>query len=233
MALMDNFAATPVEQSDHDFERFICSACHNLRESLREIRLGAELTPGSGCATREDIENQIRAMESVLDGMVAYSIACTGAGAGEGMHSRIEIPTVLSQVLFQLDKQIQESAAVVTQDPLPMVMGDSGQLATVLRHLLENAIKFHGANAPRIHVSAKRVGNYWELSVRDNGPGIEAAYRERVFLPFKRLHGRDYPGNGLGLAICKKLIARHAGKIWVESEPGRGATFVFTLPTGQ
>jgi len=229
---MDNFAAMPVEQADQDFERFICSACHNLRELLREIRLRAEPTPGSGSATRsgcaglEDIEDQIRAMESVLDGMVEYSIAC----AGENVHSRIEIPTVLSQVLFQLDKQIQQSAAVITQGPLPMVMGDSSQLATVLRHLLENALKFHGTDAPRIHVSARRVGNYWELSVRDKGPGIEAAYRERVFLPFKRLHGRDYPGNGLGLAICKKLIARHDGKIWVESEPGTGSTVVFTLP---
>jgi light-regulated signal transduction histidine kinase (bacteriophytochrome) len=235
MASMDNFAPTPVEQADREFERFICSACHNLRELLREIRLRAELTPGSGgaprsgCAPLEDMEDQIRAMESVLDGMVEYSIACGGGN----VHSRIEIPIVLSQVLFQLDKQIQQSAAVVTQDHLPMVMGDSSQIATVLRHLLENAIKFHGADAPRIHISAKRVGNYWELSVRDQGPGIEAPYRERVFLPFKRLHGRDYPGNGLGLAICKKLIARHNGKIWVESEPGDGATFKFTLPTGQ
>ena len=223
---MDNFAAAPVEQTDQDFERFICSACHNLRESLREIRLCAELMPDSGCAPGEGIEAQIRAMESVLDGMVEYSLAC----AGESARSRVDMQTVLSQVLFQLDKQIQESAAVVTHDPLPAVMGDSSQLATVLRHLLENALKFRGADVPRIHLSARRVGNQWEVSVRDNGPGIEAPYRERVFLPFKRLHGRNYAGNGMGLAISKKLIERHHGKIRVESEPGGGATFVFSLP---
>jgi light-regulated signal transduction histidine kinase (bacteriophytochrome) len=157
--------------------------------------------------------------------MVEYSLVCVDGNA----HSRVEMKTVLSQVLLQLDKPIQESAAVVTQDGLPAVMGESGQLAAVLRHLLENAIKFHGPGSPQIHVSARRVGNEWELSVHDNGPGIEAPYQERVFLPFKRLHSRTY-GNGLGLAICKKLIQRHGGTIRVESEPGCGTTVLFSLP---
>src|ERR1017187_2082068 len=118
---MDNFGPITVQQTDKDFEQFIGSACHNLRESLREIRLRAEGQPDGR------IEEQIRAMESLLDGMLEYSMVCAAARE----HSRIDMKAVLSQVLLQLDKQIQESAAMLTQDPLPAVMGDSGQLATV------------------------------------------------------------------------------------------------------
>ena len=132
---MDNLEPIPVSQADKDFEQFVCSACHNLRESLRGMRLRAEAEPGS------PIEDQIHAMESILDGMVEYSVVCVG----ESRHARVEMTSVLSQVLLHLDKQIQESGAVVTHDPLPAVMGDPGQLATVLRHLLENAIKFRGS----------------------------------------------------------------------------------------
>jgi light-regulated signal transduction histidine kinase (bacteriophytochrome) len=217
---MDNVAPTPIDQGDQEFEQFVCSACHNLRESLREIRLRAELTPGS------QIEDQVRAMELLLDGMVEYAVVC----AGKGQYSRVEMKGVLSQTLVHLDKQIQESGAVVTLGSLPAVMGDAGQLAAVMRHLLENALRFRGEAAPLIHVAAKRVGPQWVLSVHDNGPGIELRYRERVFLPFKRLHPRSVAGNGLGLAICKKLIDKHDGKIWVESEPEGGTTILFSLP---
>ena len=216
---MDNFAPVSVEQADQEFEQFVCSACHNLRESLREIRVRAEDVPGCG------IEAQIRTMELLLDGMLEYSVVC----AAKNQPSRIEMKSVLSQVLLHLEKPIQESGAVVTHDPLPAVMGDYRQLAAVLRHLLDNALKFRGTAAPVIHLSARRDGMRWVLTIHDNGPGIESTYRERVFSPFKRLHGREYPGNGLGLAICKKLVERHDGKIWVESEPGSGTSILFTL----
>ena len=223
--MMDNFTTAPIEQADKNFEQFICAACHNLRESLREIRLRGELASGNGRANGEGIEDQIRAMELLVDGMLEYSGVC----ATGNQCSRVEIERVLSQVLVHLEKQIHSSGALVTHDPLPVVMGDSHQLATLLRHLIENALKFHGDTAPVIHLSAHRDGIRWVLAVHDNGPGIESSYRERVFLPFKRLHGRDYAGNGLGLAICKKLVQHHDGKIWVESEPGRGTTVLFTL----
>jgi light-regulated signal transduction histidine kinase (bacteriophytochrome) len=216
---MDNFAPTPIEQSDQNLEQFICSACHNLREPLREIRLRAEGAPDC------EIEEPVRAMEAVLDGMMEYSVAC----GAKDQHSRVEMKSVLAQVLVQLDKKIQESGAVVTLGSLPAVMGAAGQLATILRHLLENAIRFRVDLAPLIHISAKRAGLRWVVSVHDNGPGIEAPYRERVFLPFKRLHPRSIAGNGLGLAVCKKLVEKHDGKIWVESEPGQGTTVLFSL----
>jgi light-regulated signal transduction histidine kinase (bacteriophytochrome) len=216
---VDNFASTPVDQADREFEQFICAACHNLRESLREIRLRTEDAPGCG------IEDQIRAMESLLDGMVEYS----AVWVVKNEPSRVEMKSVLSLVLVHLEKQMQESGAVVTHDALPAVMGDFRQLGAILRHLIENALKFRGEAAPVIHLSAHRDGMKWVLGVHDNGPGIESTYRERVFFPFKRLHGRDCAGNGLGLAICKKLVERHDGKIWVESEPGGGTTVLFTL----
>jgi signal transduction histidine kinase len=196
--------------TDQEFEQFVCAACHNLRQSLRAIRLLSETVADRG------IENQIQAMESVLSGMVEYSLACSG----ETVVARVEMEDVLQQVLVPLDKSL------VTHNPLPAVLGDAVQLATVLRHLLDNAVKFHGT---QIHISARQDASRWIISVHDNGPGIEAPYRERVFVPFKRLHGHDYPGNGLGLAICRKLIERQGGKIWVESEPGCGTTVLFSI----
>jgi signal transduction histidine kinase len=210
-----------ISQTDKDFEQFVCAACHNLRQSLRNLRLLVEDAPDSR------VEEQICAMESTLKGMVEYSVACVS----EGRHDRVEMEDVLKQVLLPLDSN------TISHDPLPAVLGDASQLATVLRHLLDNAVKFHGADAPRIHISAKRDGPRWILAVRDNGPGIESPYRERVFTPFKRLHGHDYPGNGLGLAICRKLIERHGGRIWVESNvesnPGSGTAVLFSLTSPQ
>lgn len=218
---MDNFAPPRVEQADKDFEQFVASACHDLHQSLRELRLRAEAAPDI------QLEEPIQAIESVLDGMLEYAGAC----ASNLPHSRVEMRNVLDQVLVHLDQQVQESGAIVTNDPLPAVMGDAGQIAAILRHLFKNVLKFRGQTPPAIHLFAQRMGLHWVFGVRDNGPGIEEAYQERVFLPFKRLHGRDYAGNGLGLAICRKLIEKHDGKIWVESKPGDGTTILFSLPS--
>ncbi|MEP7153663.1 MAG: ATP-binding protein, partial [Nitrospira sp.] len=115
-------------------------------------------------------------------------------------------------------------------DPLPTVMGDEKQLAQLFQNLLSNAVKFRGQEPPRIHLSAKRTDVEWLFSVRDNGIGLDAQYADRIFVIFQRLHNRqEYPGTGIGLAICKKIVERHGGRIWVESEPGKGATFYFTI----
>jgi signal transduction histidine kinase len=128
------------------------------------------------------------------------------------------------------DKQIAERAAIVTHDPLPAVTGDFQVLAKVLQHLIRNAIEYCETPSPTVHISSRLEDHECVFSVRDNGPGIDPAFQDRVFGVFRRLHGREHPGNGLGLAFCKKAIEWHGGRIWIDSTPTAGSTFYFTLP---
>jgi light-regulated signal transduction histidine kinase (bacteriophytochrome) len=126
---------------------------------------------------------------------------------------------------------IEENHAIVTSDQLPTVMADASQMVQLFQNLVGNAIKFRGEELPRIHVSVEEKGNEWVFSVKDNGIGIDPQFSERIFVAFQRLHSREkYPGTGIGLAICNKIVDRHGGKIWVESELGKGSTFYFTMP---
>jgi light-regulated signal transduction histidine kinase (bacteriophytochrome) len=141
-----------------------------------------------------------------------------------------DLQAVLRSTLDSLQASIQESGATITADPLPMVVADAGQVAQLLTNLLGNALKFHGNAPPRVHVGAERTGRMWTISVQDTGIGIAPEYFERIFVIFQRLHARDqYPGTGVGLAICKKIVERHGGRIWVESSAGHGARFSFTI----
>jgi light-regulated signal transduction histidine kinase (bacteriophytochrome) len=144
----------------------------------------------------------------------------------------VDTSQVVDQVVTDLAAAIAESQASVTRDTLPTVLGDSIQLRQLFQNLIANAIKFHRpGETPRVHVSATLASGAWVFSLADNGIGIEPQYRERIFALFQRLHNRAaYPGTGIGLAICKKIVERHGGQIRVESEPGRGTTFVITLP---
>ena len=138
---------------------------------------------------------------------------------------------LLSQVLSNLELFIKENKAVVSHDPLPEVIADNTQLAQVFQNLIINGIKFHSEGTSKIHISAEKKAGEWVFSVQDNGIGIDPQYSEKIFEVFKRLHKKEeYPGTGIGLAICKKIIERHGGYIWVESELGKGSTFYFTLP---
>jgi light-regulated signal transduction histidine kinase (bacteriophytochrome) len=138
---------------------------------------------------------------------------------------------VLQASLVNLEAAIQESGAVIEHSQLPQVIADGSLIQQVFQNLIGNAIKFRGPQPPAIRVSAETQGKEWVFSVADNGIGIAAEQAENVFVIFRRLHGRaEYPGNGIGLAICKKIIEQHGGRIWIESEPGRGSTFRFTLP---
>jgi light-regulated signal transduction histidine kinase (bacteriophytochrome) len=140
---------------------------------------------------------------------------------------------VLDEARANLTVAIQESGAVITRDPepLPNITADGQQLAQVFQNLIGNAIKFRGERKPEIRVTARREGLDWVFSVADNGIGIEPQYFERVFRMFQRLHTRaKYPGTGIGLAICKKIVERHGGRIWIESRPEQGTTFYFSIP---
>jgi chemotaxis family two-component system sensor kinase Cph1 len=139
---------------------------------------------------------------------------------------------VLNEALANLQVAIKKSDAVITHDPLPTVTADGIQMVQLFQNLIENGIKFHDQNQPQVHISAKEQDEDWLFSFRDNGIGIDPEYKDRIFLIFKRLHAKgEFAGTGVGLALCKKIVERHGGKIWVESEVGKGATFCFTIPT--
>jgi light-regulated signal transduction histidine kinase (bacteriophytochrome) len=138
---------------------------------------------------------------------------------------------VLQETVATLEVAMQDSGAVIIYDPLPTIRAHPSHMRQLLQNLLSNALKFQSKTPPRIHVSAAQTHQTWVFSVQDNGIGLDPQYAERIFGMFQRLHTRaEYPGTGIGLAICKKIVERHGGRIWVESEPGKGATFYFTLP---
>lgn len=166
-------------------------------------------------------------MQKLVQDLLTFSRAGRQGGAFESTDCNV----VLQASLKNLEAAIQESHAVVRQDELPVVMGDGSQLIQVFQNLIGNAVKFRGSEAPLIRVSADAQGKEWVFSVADNGIGIAAEHKEKVFVVFRRLHTREeYAGNGIGLSICEKIIEHHGGRIWVESEPGRGSNFQFTLP---
>ena len=223
-----------LDRASAEFEEFVSTAAHNLRESLREVasysQLIAETYAGrldsdAGIFLKHIQEGAAR-MQSLLTGMVDYS----AAGTGERSSSRTDMEAVLCQALLCTDKQIVERGVIVTHDPLPQVRGDFGILTKVLHHLIRNAIEFCEAPSPRVHISCRREGPEWVFSVQDNGPGIEIEFQGRLFGAFKRLHGKEHPGNGLGLAFCKKAIGWQGGRMWMESTPGAGSTFYFSQP---
>jgi light-regulated signal transduction histidine kinase (bacteriophytochrome) len=222
-----------LDRANAEFEEFVSQAAHNLLESLREVasfsRLMEETYDGGlGADARvylQHIQEGAARAQSLLGDVVDYW--ATGSGR---QPSRTDMEAVLSQALLSTGKLIAERSAIVTHDPLPEVIGDFETLAKVLRHLIGNAIEYCGAYSPRVHLSAGRVGLECVFSVADNGPGIDPAFQGRLFGVFKRLHGREYPGNGLGLAFCRKAIESYGGRMWLESAPGAGSTFYFSLP---
>ena len=167
-------------------------------------------------------------MKQLIEDLLAYS----RVGTRGKEFQPVECERALQKALANLRAAIETSGATVTHDPLPAADGDEVQLTQLLQNLIGNALKFKGAEAPRIHVGVAEHADGWEFAVTDNGIGIDPEYFERIFMVFQRLHGKgEYPGTGIGLAICKKVVDRHGGRIRVESRPGHGATFYFTLPT--
>jgi PAS domain S-box-containing protein len=229
--------AQELARSNTELEQFAYVASHDLQEPLRMVsgylqllqrhykgRLDTDadefITYAVDGATR---------MQRLIHDLLDYSRVGTRQKALRPTDSE----QVLARALDNLRLTIAESGAVVTHDPLPTVLADDLQLLQVMQNLLGNALKFRSQQPPQVHVTATRQGTEWVFAVRDNGIGLDPAYAKRIFVIFQRLHSRtEYPGTGIGLAICKKIIERHGGRIWVESAPGKGATFFFTLPTG-
>lgn len=170
--------------------------------------------------------NGVSRMQTLISDLLTYS----RVGAQGWPTGRVEAEEALRQALVNLKVALEESGAGVTSGPLPQVVAGEGQLVQLFQNLIGNAVKFRGQEPPRIHVAAERRGAEWVFSVIDNGLGIEPGFRERIFLIFQRLHGKEKPGTGIGLAICQKIVERCGGRIWVESQPGQGSTFFFTIP---
>lgn len=165
-------------------------------------------------------------MKDLITDLLAYS----RVGTHGKEFAPVAMEEVVKRVTDSLQMAIEEKGATVTSDPLPVVLGDKVQMIQLVQNLIGNAIKFRGVEPPRVYVGARKQDEHWLFFVRDNGIGIDPQYTERVFVIFQRLHSREeYPGTGIGLAICRKIVERHGGSIWVESVPGQGATFFFTL----
>jgi light-regulated signal transduction histidine kinase (bacteriophytochrome) len=166
-------------------------------------------------------------MGLLIDALLDYSKA--GAITNRPL-SVLRMEEVLASALGNLNGSIEENNAAITHDPLPAIMGDKTHLEQLIQNLIGNALKYRREDVPRVHITAREVGNEWLFSVSDNGQGIAPQYQMQIFELFKRLHGQQYPGTGIGLATCKRLVERYGGRIWVESEVGKGSTFFFTLP---
>jgi light-regulated signal transduction histidine kinase (bacteriophytochrome) len=223
-----------LDRANADFEEFVSIAAHNLRESLRDVASFSQLMAETYAGRLDSdagvflgrIQNGAARMQSLLADVVDYWVT----GTQDRQSAPTDMEAVLRQALVSTDRQIRERGAIVTHDPLPQVCGDAEMLARVLHHLIRNAIQYCGTASPRVHITSRRQALEWVFSVQDNGPGIDLAFQGRIFDVFKRLHGKEHPGNGLGLAFCRKAIEWHGGRIWMESAPGSGSTFHFTLP---
>ncbi|WP_276255786.1 MEDS domain-containing protein [Halomontanus rarus] len=225
-----------LEESNERLEQFAYAASHDLQEPLRMVTSYLQLIERryedrldeEGEEFFEFVVDGVERMRSMIEGLLAYSRVET---QGDPLEP-VDLENVFDDVVADLQFQIAESNAEITAEDLPRVKGDASQLRQVFQNLFENAITYSGDEPPRIHVSAERDGSDWVVSVRDEGIGIDPDDQDRIFEVFQRLHTHDeYDGTGIGLALSERIVERHGGEIWVESEPGEGTTFSVTLPT--
>lgn len=228
-------ATEELRRSNQELEQFAYVASHDLQEPLRMVASYTKLlekryNDSLDDAGREFIYYAVdgaKRMQCLIDDLLTFS----RVGTREGLRERVPAGKLLRRALYNLKAAMEESGAEITHDPLPELVVNSTQFTMLLQNLIGNAVKFRGELPPRVHISVKPRPDGWLFSVADNGIGIEPQYHGRIFQIFQRLHSRKkYSGTGVGLALCKRIVERHGGKIWLESEIGKGSTFYFTIP---
>ncbi|MBI3131566.1 MAG: hypothetical protein HYZ13_09600 [Acidobacteria bacterium] len=228
--------AAALARSNADLEQFAYVASHDLQEPLRMVSSFTELLAKryKGRLDTDADEFIDFAMQGALRMQVMIQDLLAYARLSNTMEGtqRIHLEDALDAALANLSLAVKEAAPTIRRFPLPVVMGDLSHLTLLYQNLLANALKFRHPGRPlELTLGAEREGGHWRCSVKDNGIGFDPQYAERIFTIFQRLHSRaEYPGNGIGLAFCKKIVERHGGRIWVESTPNQGTTFLFTLP---
>jgi signal transduction histidine kinase len=222
-------------RANEELQRFAYAVSHDLQAPLRNVgtltallvRRNSEILDKDSKECAQMIGQGVERMESMIKGLLGYAAATADRHHRAASNSK----TVLEQVLHSLHYLIDAERAVITFDELPIVQGNDDRLAQVFSNLVTNAIKYRSDRKPEIHITATDNDTEWIFKVTDNGIGIDMNYADEIFGLFKRLHSKDeYEGSGIGLAVCKAVIEQYGGKIWVESEPGRGSTFFFTIP---
>ncbi|MGH9663435.1 MAG: ATP-binding protein, partial [Bryobacteraceae bacterium] len=221
---------------NEDLKHFAYAASHDLQEPLRMVTSYSQLLAKEYKAKLDGGADQYifyivegaQRMHALLKGMREYWQV---SGPSEGHHASLDCNEILRKVLADLEEAITKSRAVVTHDPLPTVWAEEAPLIQLFQNLVGNAIKYRSEKKPKVHLSAVKNDNgEWVFSIKDNGIGIEPQYSQKIFSMFNRLNGGRYPGSGIGLAMCQKIVERLGGRIWVESKLGKGADFKFTIP---
>jgi len=225
-----------LSESNAALEQFAYVASHDLQEPLRTMSSFAQLLTKKYDGKLDSeadkylafIVDASQRMSDLVRDLLEYARAATE----EERPSSVALDEDLEAALTHLTQAVEESGASITHDPMPTIQVDRGQMVRLFQNLIGNALKYRKPNQPpKIHVSAEQAGSEWVITVEDNGIGFDPEYASTIFMPFKRLHQvGEYPGSGVGLAICKRIVEAHGGRIWAESKPGEGATFRFTLP---
>ncbi len=230
-----NISLEELKRSNYELQQFAYVASHDLQEPLRMVSSFSQLLEKRYKDRLDEDANEFigfivdgaQHMKLLIDDLLTYSRVTSHAKEFEN----VDLENVLDVVFSNLSFYLEENKVIITKDSLPVVFADPSQMGQIFQNLISNAIKFHNGSTPKIHISSQKSETEWIFAVADNGIGIDPNYQEQIFEVFKRLHTRnEYPGSGIGLSICQKIIQRHGGRIWVESKKDVGSTFFFTLP---